>query len=140
MFKEMIDELKQTVNGRMVMTPAELQTVIGLSVSQQANMRSQNRFPITHQKIGSKVLYTVHAVAKYLTSSAMDNVKEAVKEIEREKPLSRSKKKNMSNHLKSGWWCAYRLKLRAVCECNKTELELLAVMPEKESRKNMVDL
>lgn len=134
MFREIVEELKQTVNGRMVMTPAELQTIMGLSVNQQANMRSQNRFPINHQKVGSKVLYTVHAVAKHLSASATDSVKETIKEIERDKPLSRSKKKNMTNHLKSGWWCAYCIELRRVCESNNTVVVLSSaeVMPEIE--------
>jgi hypothetical protein len=124
MFREIVEDLKQASGGRLVMTPAELELVLGVSVGQQANLRSQSRFPIKHQKIGSKIVYPIHAIAKHLSSSASDSAREAIKVIEEDRPLSRTQKKKMGNHLKGDWMLSYRLRLFALIERNEIEEEI----------------
>lgn len=124
MFREIVEDLKQASGGRLVMTPAELELVLGVSVGQQANLRSQCRFPIKHQKIGNKIVYPIHAIAKHLSSSASDSAREAIKVIEEDKPLSRTLKKKKGNHLKADWMLSYRLRLFALIERTEIESEI----------------
>ncbi len=127
MYKEILEDLKQAVEGRLVLTPTELQAVLGISEGQQANLRSQKRFPITHKKIGSSVVYPIYAIAKHLSEEALVNANIIIKKINEDKPLSRIEKKKKTNHLQSDWMHTFRLRLFAMFENNAIEQELIEV-------------
>ena len=114
MLQEILQDVKNAVGGRLVVTPAELEAIMGIPVGHQANMRSENRFPIPDQKTGRKVHYSVHAVAKHLAGRATAIAKETLKETKQDKPPTRLQKKNATNHLASGWWLTFNVRLTAL--------------------------
>lgn len=141
MYKDILEDLKQAVQGRLVLTPVELQAVLGVSEGQQANLRSQKRFPIVHKKIGSSVVYPIHAIAKHLSGEASKNANEVIKQIQVDKPLSRIQKKKIGNHLESDWMHTFRLRLFAMFENNEIEQELIEVKAQyKAERKTGIKI
>lgn len=134
MYKEIVDDLKMAVNGRLVLTPSELEAILGISVGQQANMRSKSRFPILHKKIGAKVVYPVHSVAKHLASSAASEAKQQMSSLVTDKSISRTEKKKLGNHLAADWYMKFRIELFAFYE-KKQLTSAVAEVGNKKTRK-----
>ncbi len=114
MFNEILQEVKNAVGGRLVVTPKELEAIMGISVDVQANMRNKKRFPIRDQKTGRKVHYSIHAVAKHIEGMATAHAKETIKETKQDEPLPRLAKKNATKHLEAGWWLNFSVRLTAL--------------------------
>lgn len=63
---EIIDYLKIKAGGKLMMTPEQLEAEIGISTKQQSVLRTQERFPIPHKKIGRSVFYSIIHIADFL--------------------------------------------------------------------------
>lgn len=100
------DDLKKIFGEKILLRPEDLETILGIGKGQQANLRSQNRFPIPTKKIGGSVVVTIYDLAKYLASACDDDVKT---KMANEPPApkekqSRSAKKAQKGLLGKDWW------------------------------------
>ncbi len=109
MFDLVLADLQGRFGSKILLEPADLADVIGISVGQQANLRSQGRFPIPTTKVGNKVKVSVYALAQWLASLAKQEVKT---ELAKTPNLNRAEKKARRGHLTGQWW-AFRQE--AIC-------------------------
>lgn len=100
-------DLKSRFGAKVLLDPDDLVEVIGISTGQQANLRSQGRFPIATQKIGNRVKISIYELAKYLAGLATAHAKDELAKIPT--PLPRAEKKARKGLLEKGWW-AFRHK------------------------------
>ena len=62
--------LRTRSGGKEVLTPKQLEPILGISVKQQSLLRKENKLGFPHLTIGGKILYSIHAVAEMLTRPA----------------------------------------------------------------------
>lgn len=62
--------LRTRSGGKEVLTPKQLEPILGISVKQQSLLRKENKLGFPHLTIGGKILYSIHAVADMLTRPA----------------------------------------------------------------------
>ncbi len=62
--------LRTRSGGKEVLTPKQLEPILGISVKQQRLLRKENKLGFPHLTIGGKILYSIHAVAEMLTRPA----------------------------------------------------------------------
>lgn len=53
--------------GREVLTPKQLEPILGISAKHQSLLRKENKLKIPYLLVGGKILYSIHAVADLLT-------------------------------------------------------------------------
>ncbi len=59
--------LRTRSGGKEVLTPKQLEPILGISIKQQSLLRKENKLGFPHLTIGGKILYSIHAVAEMLT-------------------------------------------------------------------------
>ncbi len=121
----------------MLLTPEDLVGVLGVSVGQQANLRSRGKFPVTTTKVGNLVRVTIYDLAKYLSGECISTVRQA--HVEDEKPLNRVQKKARKGKLEKDWWLSFQTEVYMVMDKaslvlradsgNKNELERRILVP-----------
>lgn len=62
--------LRTRSGGREVLTPKQLEPILGISVKHQSVLRKENKLKIPYLVVGGKILYSIHAVADMLTRPA----------------------------------------------------------------------
>lgn len=60
--------LQAMAGGGLVLTTEQLSRCLSMNPKVISRMRQEGRFPIPHKTIGTKIVYSILAVAKYLTS------------------------------------------------------------------------
>ncbi len=60
--------LQAMAGGGLVLTTEQLSRCLSMNPKVISRMRQEGRFPIPHKPIGTKIVYSILAVAKYLTS------------------------------------------------------------------------
>lgn len=71
--KEITDYLKTKTNGKLVLTPEQLEFEIGVSAKQQSKLRKENKFPIPYKNIGRNVFYSIFHVADFLLTGEVSS-------------------------------------------------------------------
>ena len=104
MLNEILIVLQGRFGEKVLLEPADLVEVIGISTGQQANLRSQGRFPIPTTKVGNKVKVSIYALAQWLVALATQS---ATAELAKIPNLNRAEKKAKKGHLQ-GQWFAFR--------------------------------
>lgn len=66
LLSDMLDHLRTFTAGKEVLTPKQLESVLGISAKQQSVLRKEHKMVIPHIAIGNKILYSIHAVASVL--------------------------------------------------------------------------
>jgi hypothetical protein len=101
-----LDDLKGRYGERVLLSPQDLVEVLGVSVGQQANLRSQGKFPIPTKKIGNLIKVSIYDLAKYLSGLCDVEVKKEYKEIKKtqDKDINRLEKKKKKGLLETNWW------------------------------------
>lgn len=102
MFKVILADLKAQFGVKVLLSPEDIAEIINISVGQQANMRSEGKFPIPYEKVGGRVRITIYDLAEYLANCCTKKVKQEMKQLP--VALSRSEKKATKGHLANGWW------------------------------------
>ena len=64
--EHLLEHLKSLTGGSLLITPKQLEKVIGTTAKQQSKLREEGRFPIPHINMGRNVLYSIYAVADVL--------------------------------------------------------------------------
>lgn len=96
---EIIDYLKIKTGGKLMMTPEQLEAEIGISTKQQSVLRTQERFPIPHKKIGRCVLYSIIHIADFLVDGEVYTAPSKKYEPKPAPKISRSKSNQDLSHL-----------------------------------------
>ena len=96
---EIIDYLKIKTGGKLVMTPQQLEQEIGISTKQQSVLRTQERFPIPHKKMGRSVLYSIINIADFLIDGEVYTAPNKKYEPKPAPKISRSKSSQDLSHL-----------------------------------------
>lgn len=55
MFQQILDDLKAQFGSKIQLSPEDIEAIINVSAGQQANQRSQGRFPIPYTKDGGRI-------------------------------------------------------------------------------------
>lgn len=82
--QSMFNYLLQQSNGQLLLSPEQLEKVIGISAKQQSVLRTENKFPIKFSKVGKLVFYSISDVIEYLLNGVNQ-------QIEEEKPRDKIK-------------------------------------------------
>ena len=64
MFQQILDDLKAQFGSKVQLSPEDIAEIINVSVGEQANKRSQGRFPIPYTKDGGRIRISIYALAK----------------------------------------------------------------------------
>lgn len=112
MFRVILEDLKAQFGAKVLLTPEDIADIIGVSVGQQANLRSEGRFPIPYKKDGGRVKISIYDLAKYLAGESEIHAKQEIKKIA--VPMSRSDRKVTKGHLKEKWWLLRRRSIVAI--------------------------
>ncbi|MCK6413684.1 MAG: hypothetical protein L6Q55_14865 [Azonexus sp.] len=119
MFDTILADLRSQFGPKVLLDPADLATVIGISVGQQANLRSEGKFPIPVEKIGNRVKVSIYELAKYLSGMARQHSKTEI--AQSPDKLNRAQKKATKGLLEKNWW-AFRC-WQVVAVIRKSSLE-----------------
>ncbi len=107
----MIDVILSDLRGRygdkVLLSPDDLVSVLGVSVGQQANLRSSGRFPVATTKIGHLVRVSIYDLAKFLSGECVNVVKKT--KIDDKASLNRAQKKAIKGHLEKDWWLSFQI-------------------------------
>lgn len=105
MFKVILEDLKSRVGDKIYLSPDDLEPLLDISKGQQANLRSQNKFPVRTSKIGGKVVVSIYDLAKHLSADCEAEVSATLaKSAPPAEKLSRTTKKTQKGLLEKGWW------------------------------------
>lgn len=118
MFKVILDDLRSRVGEKIYLSPEDLEPLLDISKGQQANLRSQNRFPIPTRKLGGKVVVTIYDLAKHLSADCKESVSHtiATERVQTKEKTARSTKKTRKGLLEKGWWQFHSGQVFAIIE------------------------
>ena len=128
MFQQILEDLKATFGSKIQLSPADIAEIIGISEGQQANLRSEGRFPIPYTKDGGRIRISIYALAKYLAECCSVSVKQELKSVPVSMP--RSDKKAMRGHLEKGWWQLRQKQIISIIRKSKLDFDL-AINPSQ---------
>lgn len=125
MFDVILDDLRKRFGNKIVLGTDDLEAVLGISRGQQANLRSQNRFPIQTRKVGSRVVVSIYDLAKHLSGDCETEVKAtmASKLSKAGETSSRKVKKAQRGLLQGNWWLFRAGRIIAILE-NRSLLDI----------------
>lgn len=117
---EMLEANNKPLNGRLVLYSDELEIVTGVSINNQSNQRSLNKFPFAYQKQGKKIIVSIVAVAKWLMELMENDTKNQLKPIfnqpmpigSKVKPVTRIQKKRYKAELSRTWFNEFKTQLQ----------------------------
>lgn len=130
-FQQILEDLKATFGSKVQLSPADIAEIIGISEGQQANLRSEGRFPIPYTKDGGRIRISIYALAKYLAECCSVEVKQEMKSVPA--TLPRSDKKAMKGHLEKGWWLLRKKQITSIIWRSNLESELAIKLTNKTS-------
>lgn len=107
MFNAVLEDLKDRFGERVLLSPADIAPIIASSEKVQANLRSQGRFPIPVQKMGTKVGISIYHLAEYLANGTVPNSTEPPKDFQQVSKIPAPKKSKSSPRSKE-WLMAFR--------------------------------
>jgi hypothetical protein len=136
MLEIILADLRRIFGDKVLLSPEDIAEIIGISVGQQANLRSDERFPIPYDKEDTgRIKISIYALAEYLANHGKKQVKQALKHeisLAPDKP-TRVQKKARKGHLENDWWAFRQKAIVAIIDRSILEFELL-VQPEKTKR------
>jgi hypothetical protein len=137
MFETILADLKRIFGNKILLTPEDIAEIIGISVGQQANLRSEDRFPIPYEKEDTgRVKISIYHLANYLANHGKQQVKTALKQEiigATDKP-SRVQKKARKGHLEGEWWTLRQRQIIAIIRKSALDFELAVNKDEKKDR------
>lgn len=103
MFDVVLKDLQSRFGPKVLLSPEDIAQIINTSVGQQANLRSENRFPIPYEKDDlGRVKISIYDLAKYIASHGKKEVKRELALVPEK--LTRQQKKAKKGHLEGAWW------------------------------------
>lgn len=86
---DLIAYLRSKANGNDLMNSKQLQSVTGMTVKKQSDLRKDNEFPFPYKIIGRLAFYSIYAVADYLFETETEQ-KEPQQKQPSKKPSSKT--------------------------------------------------
>lgn len=132
MLEIILADLRRIFGNKVLLTPEDIAEIIGMSVGQQANKRSEGKFPIPYEDETGRIKISIYSLAEYLANHGRQQVKQALKHeisLSPDKP-TRVQKKARKGHLEKDWWAFRQRAIVAIINRSILEFEL-AVQPEK---------
>lgn len=131
MLNIILSDLRQQFGSKVLLSPEDLAEVIDVSVGQQANLRSANKFPIPHSKDDfGRVKVSIYDLANYLANLGKAQVKQEMAQIPDK--LTRSQKKSTKGHLEKNWWLFHGTQIVSIIHKSALDFELnLNAAPKK---------
>ncbi|MCA8285394.1 hypothetical protein [Burkholderia vietnamiensis] len=134
---EMLEANNKPLNGRLVLYSDELEIVTGVSINNQSNQRSINKFPFAYQKQGKKIIVSIVAVAKWLMELMENDTNQQLKPIfnqpmpigSKAKAISRVQKKRYKAELSRTWFNEFKTQLQ----------DRFNILNEKDHIENILD-
>jgi hypothetical protein len=126
MLELILADLRRIFGNKVLLTPEDIAEIIGISVGQQANLRSEDRFPIPYDDETGRIKISIYALAEYLANHGSKQVKTALKhEIAQapDKP-TRAQKKARKGLLEGEWWALRQKRVVSVLEKSMLDFEL----------------
>lgn len=126
MLEIILADLRGIFGNKVLLTPEDIAEIIGISVGQQANLRSEDRFPIPYDDKTGRIKISIYALAEYLANHGRKQVKTVLKQETKlgpDKP-TRVQKKARKGHLEGQWWALRQRQVIAVINRSLLELEL----------------
>jgi hypothetical protein len=130
-----LGDLKARYGDKVLLDPKDLEPALGITVGQQANLRSAGRFPIRTTKVGNKVKVSIYDMADYLSSLCEASVDI---EIKASSPVSRAEKKALKGHLEGQWWLEFQQVVYATIERQNLLLKIGPAKLDSGSRKTVI--
>lgn len=106
MFDVVLRDLQGRFGAKVLLSPEDIADIINTSVGQQANLRSEDRFPIPYEKEDlGRIKISIYDLAKYIAGHGKKQVKHQLSLVPEK--MTRVGKKAKKGHLEGAWW-AYR--------------------------------
>ncbi len=137
MLEIILADLRRIFGNKVLLIPEDVAEIIDTSVGQQANLRSEERFPISYDKDDfGRVKISIYRLAEYLANLGNKQVRQELKrEISKAPDKStRSQKKAPKGHLEKGWWVFRQRQIIAIISKSLLDLELSLKPKEKNSK------
>jgi hypothetical protein len=122
MFQQILDDLKAQFGSKVQLSPEDIAEIINVSVGEQANKRSQGRFPIPYTKDGGRIRISIYALAKYLADCCNSDCRAQIKLLPPD--TSRTAKKSNRGHLQHVWWSLRSKPIISIIRCSILDMEL----------------
>lgn len=98
MFNLILYDLKKKFGERILLTPSDISEIIGVSIGQQANMRSNDTFPISWSKDFGRVKISIYDLAHYLSNYQ--------NQTSITYPKNKIAPRTTRGHLEKNWWAS----------------------------------
>ena len=131
MLEIILADLRERFGDKVLLSPEDLVSVINKSEGQQANERSQGKFPIPHIVEGRRVKVSIYDLAVYLANVGKAQVKQELSSIPDK--LTRAQKKSAKGLLEKNWWLFHCPSIYAVIDRSILEFELPATLAPKKN-------
>lgn len=103
MFDIVLGDLKGRFGPKVLLSPEDIADIIGVTVGQQANLRSDQRFKIPHGKDDfGRIKISIYDLANYIANQGKAHVKQELAQVP--DCLTRIQKKAKKGHLSKNWW------------------------------------
>jgi hypothetical protein len=124
LLEEIRNNLASKVGDREFMTPTELEKyVMPISVRQQTKMRSEQRFPIPHHKVGKGVFYSIDAIVEYIVEDKKETKAKVVSTDINKKTQPKLPKKNSKGRTPNGFDLSHAFFLKNILDELDDELK-----------------
>lgn len=127
MLATILADLRGRFGSKVLLTPEDLAEVLGVSVGQQANLRSQGRFPIPTKRMGNRVMVSIYDLAQYLARQCEGQVSPKVSP-----QLNRVDKKATKGRLQKDWWFTYQPMVIAIIERARFNINIIPATNKRE--------
>lgn len=131
MLEIILADLRDRFGDKVLLSPEDLASVINKSVGQQANERSQGKFPIPHKVEGRRVKVTIYDLAEHLANLGKTQVKQDLARIPDK--LTRTQKKSTKGLLEKNWWLFHCSAIYAAIDRSILEFELPSSPTQKKN-------
>lgn len=126
-----LSDLRSRFGDKVLLSPDDLVEVLGVSVGQQANQRSQGKFPIPHKVEGRRVKVSIYDLARYLSNIGSASVKSELITIPDSQHLPRRSKKQLKGRLQQGWWLFHSPMVVSIISKSILDYELVSKPQEQ---------
>ena len=119
-----LSDLRQRFGHKVLLSPSDIAEIIDMSEGQQANKRSEGKFPIPHNKNDfGRVKISIYDLAQYLANIGSEQVKQEIATIPDK--LTRTQKKSAKGLLEKNWWLFRCASIFAVINRSILDVELV---------------
>ena len=141
MLEIILADLRRIFGNKILLSPEDIAEIISTSVGQQANQRSEGKFPIPWNKDDfGRVKISIYDLAEYIANIGKTQVKQTLKQeisLAPDKP-TRVQKKARKGHLERNWWAFRQRAIIAIIRKSLLDFELSYKTSDKNENKTVL--